>query len=117
MSNNTRDLITLPIKDRIERVLCSTFKGLHNAPKQHWDGMRCTINPHDGGHLATHDSDGLSRLVFAAHIYGIRAELAASGPRRVKIILTPRITRIGECFYVHPNLDDAVRLAKARAGV
>lgn len=70
--------------------------------------------------FATWDFDGLTALVFAAHDRCVRVEIGNGGPRQIKITAYPRKRReeIDPKEWVavkmHPTLDEAVEMWKAR---
>ena len=92
------DLIQLPAKERLQRVVDYTFGGDHHVGKitktiegcgyEWWKFAVITG-------IATQDSDELTKLVVASLAYGVRVELVASGPRRIGLTLHPRNVREG----------------------
>lgn len=106
--------ITAPFKERAEWVLARVFGGLHhiNVRRIKWD-----IHS-DGGYsyaeystcqeLSTFDAGLLTTLVIAAHKACIRATVAPSGPRMVKIQMWPRDGREGRRSHRHPTIEQAI---------
>jgi hypothetical protein len=96
---------------RAERVLSTTYRGLHHCGKikKHNEGSEFEAweTNHFGG-LATFDFDTLTRLVIAAHDECVRVEISASGPRMVKIYLWPRKGREGGIAERHPTIEQAI---------
>ncbi len=96
------DLIQLPGRERIERVIDHAFGGSH-----HVRGLKFTEEPNGYVHarchvfdgLATYDDDRLTRLVVASLGYGVRVELVQSGPGRVAFLFHPRSVREGGNFW------------------
>jgi hypothetical protein len=72
----------------------------------------CVSEP--GGYFATTDFDYLSRVVFLAHDWCVRVELAASSPGRVKFALHRRHKREGSMSARHPALEQAVAEFRTR---
>ena len=105
------DLIQLPAEDRVVSVLAHAFGGLHHVrgfkehalPDTPW--WECTVST---GDLCTVDSEGLSCLVIASLEYGVRVELDAAGPRRIKLRLHPRYSRGGACWERIPRVSDVL---------
>lgn len=60
------------------------------------------------GEVATYDSDFLTRLVFLAHYFCIRASIQSAGPRRVKIVIFKRHRRDGRRLESHPTIETAL---------
>lgn len=59
--------------------------------------------------LATFDYDELTRLVFLAHEFCVRASVRASGPKHIRITISPRLRGFEpDIALVHPTLDEAV---------
>ncbi len=100
------DAIELPQEVRMERVLSVAFRGIHHCPrlkKEYRNLWTVTVSP-----ISTWDFDQLTRLVIAAHHYGVRVEIEPGGPRRIKLVLTPRSSRDG-CFSKrHPTIQQAI---------
>ena len=104
------EILALPGKERMLRVLDGTFDGLHHAGnyRHHFPGTKAeSIETNVFGDLSTFDFDRLTRLVLFSHFLCVRATVTSSGPRMVKIILHPRRNRDGKFFERHPTLAEA----------
>lgn len=99
------DLIELPAEKRMEAVLAFTFHGIHHCDniEKNPDFWRTKTSS-----LATFDFDGLTRLVIAAHAYGVRAQVSPCGPRDIRITLHPRKSRSGGFTERHPTILQAI---------
>lgn len=92
---------------RAEKVLDTAYYGLHHCPEiKKVAADRWEVNNY--GMLATADSDILTRLVISAHDQCIRVQIQSSGPRLVKIVLSPRHGRIGPFSEIHPTIEQAI---------
>lgn len=95
------DPIELPVEERIERVINHAFGGSHRVKvKERTPKYARLIVCQD---LSTHDWDILTRLVVAAHTYGVRVEIAACNMHWVSVWLHPRFTREGSLTELHPD--------------
>lgn len=104
------EILALPGKERMLRVLDCTFDGLHHAGKyrHHFPGTNAEgIETNIYGGLSTFDHNLLTRLVLFSHYLCVRATIVPGGPRTVKIILHPRRNRDGKFFERHPTLAEA----------
>ena len=98
MQGMITDLIQLPAKDRLQRVVNYAFGGDHHVGKitktiegNGYEWWKFSV----ASGIATQDSDELTKLVVASLYYGVRVELVTSGPRRIGFILHPRKVREG----------------------
>lgn len=92
------------------------YRGVHHMPSKlkHEHGEWSVRHYLD---LATFDYDELTRLVFIAHDFGVRASVKASGPRHLRISITPRLRGFEpDIALVHPTLEEAVDKFRARDG-
>ena len=107
-----KDILSMSGKERALNVLAYAFDGLHHAGKwkvHHESNPKFVfIETNKYGALSTFDFNVLTRLVFAAHHWCVRAEVGPSGPGMVKIRLHPRSNRDGTFCERHPSLDEAV---------
>ncbi len=109
------DKIELPVAERIQAVLASTFGGMHHVfslkkineggPREYWTMIH-------SGDLSTFDFDTLTRLVLWAHEFGVRVSLSNGGPRAIKIMLHARAKRDGSMFDRHPTIEQAIQQIK-----
>lgn len=108
--------ITASFEERAEALLSCVFGGMHHvfglkkfpAPHPYW-----TCSQY--GSLATYDFNHLTRLVFAAHEYCCRVEIAQGGPGRLKILIHPRVSRTGDSAWEkHPDISEALERWNAR---
>lgn len=100
------EIIALPFEQRAESVLSFVFDGMHHVYdlKKHPIYWSCIHS----GDMSTFDFDLLTRLVFAAHHYCVRASVGNGGPRALKIMLHPRSGRDGRFSQRHPTLMQAL---------
>ena len=82
--------------------------GFHNLPKIRECGRGVEANIYDG--ISTWDGNRLTRAVLVAHQMGVRIEICASGPGRIKLIAHARFTSDDkdcglEFWERHPSLD------------
>lgn len=82
--------------------------GFHHLPKIRAYGRGVESNIYDG--ISTWDGDFLTRAVLVAHQIGVRIEICASGPGRIKLIAHARFTNDDkdgglEFWEGHPSLD------------
>jgi hypothetical protein len=114
------ELFAMDPVDRAWAVLDITYRGRHHLPSGgrnvtvHRNGNWTYLEANVIAQLATFDYDELSRLVFAAHDYCVRVEIAQSGRGMVKLLLHPRNTREGSTMVRHPGLTDAYTAYKER---
>lgn len=111
------DLIQLPAKERLQRVVNHAFGGNHHVGKitktiegngyEWWKFSVITG-------IATQDSDELTKLVVASLAYGVRVELVTSGPRRIGLMLHPRKVREGAYHERIITPEQAVENFKAK---
>lgn len=60
--------------------------------------------------LSTYDSDGLTTLVIAAHLYGVRVDIGASAHGTIDISMHPRVIDPHASLYDrHPGTSDLVK--------
>lgn len=105
--------INAPLRERAEYVLSRTFRGLHHidAHRIKWQGSSCVYNAMDG--ISTFDYDELTRLVYFAHEACIRVAICASGPRMIKLRISPRYSRDGGINERHPTIEQAIKTMRA----
>ena len=88
-------------------LVCDWRYGEHHGPTRvHAWGKGIKFSMYDG--LSTFDFDYLTRLVFLAHDRCVRAEIIASSPGRVGIVLHKRHTREGGIAGRHPTVEQAL---------
>ena len=95
--------------DQLEcwELVCDWQFGEHHGPRYVYEwGKGIKFSMYDG--LSTFDFDYLTRLVFLAHDRCIRAEIIASSPGRVGIVLHKRHTRDGGIAARHPTAEQAL---------
>lgn len=99
-------------------ILCRALGSPWNSPwdwrKVNWacgPGVSVNMNARGRG-LATWDSDGLTRLVIAAHDACARACIAPASPTYLRIMLHPR-ARNGSFMEGHPTMEDAIARFRA----
>jgi len=88
------------------------FKGFHHiptAPKAHGSGIEINFRP---GYFATYDFDYLTKLVIMAHNWGVRCDIAGSGPGMIKLVLHKRRLREGRMNERHPTIAEAIEKYK-----
>ena len=88
--------------------LCRLFCGFHHVPskiKECGKGIQINFIPNS---MATFDFDGLTKLVVMAHNWGVRANIAGSGPAMIKLQLWKRRLRDGCISERHPTIGQAV---------
>lgn len=105
------------IEDKVERVLCQTFGGLHHVHT--WGRREVNATVHGikmslhTGTLQTFDADALTRLVVAAHDECVRVEITGGTPGYITCWFHVRDGREGRYWQKHPTMEQA--LAKIRA--
>lgn len=97
----------LTVEERLNVVVNQAFDGWH-----HVSGRKSTGN---GGvefnvyaSISTYDFSQLTKLVVACHVVRVRAEIAQSGPRMVKIYLNPRENKPDSWSQHHPDGKDLI---------
>lgn len=95
------DPVELPAEERIERVINHAFGGWHHVKVKERTPKYARVNVCQD--LSTHDWDLLTRLVVAAHTYGVRVEIAPCNMHFVSVWLHPRFTREGSLTDQHPD--------------
>jgi len=101
------DLIHMDLQDKVSEFVSDVFGGVHRVRKLENRGHYYLCVPH--GSLATYDDDKLTRIVIAAHKYGVRAEVQSNGMHGLKILLHNRMSREkGRMFERHPKLSDVI---------
>jgi len=85
-------------------VLVRAFGQAHHVPLVKF-GILWLEVPYSGN-LATSDGDLLTRLVVAAHDAAVRLSINPGGPRRVVLVLHPRV-RSGRMGTNHLPLEEA----------
>lgn len=100
MSQMTREAAT--------EFFAKLFCGEHHIPSElkEW-GMGWSVSAPPSG-FATFDFNNLTRLVFLAHDRCVRAELAQSGPGRIRICIWQRDKREGQYHEKHPTIETAL---------
>ena len=101
-------------KEQATAFFAELFCGEHHIPRggvKEWGIGWCVSTWAD---LSTFDADKLTRLVFLAHDYCVRAEVTHSGPRMVRICIWQRDTREGSIAERHPTLEQAVAAWRER---
>jgi hypothetical protein len=94
-------------------MLAHLARGFHHLPG---NIKRCGLGVETNwlGTLASWDFSHLTRLVVMAHDRCIRAEVAPSGPGRLKILLHKRHAREGEMNRRHPTLEEHIALCRPK---
>lgn len=94
-------------------MLADLVRGFHHMPG---DIKRCGagVEVNMRAPLATRDFSELTRLVVMAHDRCIRAEIAPSGPGRLKILLHKRHARAGSMVERHPTLEEHIAMCRPR---
>ncbi len=101
------DLIHMDLQDKVSEFVSDVFGGVHRVRKLENRGHYYMCVPH--GSLATYDDDKLTRIVIAAHKYGVRAEVQSNGMHGLKILLHNCTSREnGRMFERHPKLSDVI---------
>jgi hypothetical protein len=103
--------IVKPFRDRVLGLIECAFGGMHHVKSAKWynddtdyPSFSCLVFH---GTLSTYDSDRLTSLVFAAHDYCVRVEVANGGPSYTKIEVFPRKRGNGIASR-HPTLEEAI---------
>lgn len=104
------DTVTWPIHKKVDHFVSDVFGGAHHVAKLERKGHYYQCVPY--GTLATYDDDRLTRVVIAAHKYGLRAEVDNYGMRGVKILLHNRASRTGRMWERHPTLDKVMETTR-----
>ena len=99
-------------RDRATRVINGTYGGEHHVFSLKWsyngyDGEVCTFLVNE--RAATYDYAELTKLVVHCHDECVRGEIVVGGPKRLRVILTPRARkhRSPDCC-AHPTLEQHV---------
>lgn len=109
-------------EERFNVVVSHAFGGWHRVHNRKPNGTGVVFNVFSG--LSTFDFNELTRLVVAAHVVRVRAEVAQSGPRMLRVYLHPREDKPADWCAHHPSADDLVQMiqklrdevARAQAG-
>lgn len=81
------------------------LKGWDTRLRPHGRGARFSISRE----LATYDTDGLTRLVLAAHDLRCRVSVEAVAPRVLQVCVWTRRDRTGKDYWGrHPQMEDAL---------
>lgn len=103
------DLIELPAKERIDRLINHVWGGRHHVTVKEETPRYVRLLIYGG--LSTHDRDQLTRLVVAAHTYGVRAEVTSCNMQYLSVWLHPRSVREGGMWDGHPDTSDLAKRA------
>ena len=92
---------------RVESAISYVFGGLHNAPKMNEiNSFRYTVSVNTFQDFSTFDSDRLTRVVIAAHMYCVRISANSSGPNMVKYTFWARDQQSEDFSERHPTRKD-----------
>jgi len=97
-------------EQRLNVVVNHAFDGWHHVYGKKQNGTGVSFNVY--GDLATFDFNGLTKLVIACHVVQVRAEVAQSGPRMLKIYLHCRTDSPEETDRHHPDANDLVKMVE-----
>jgi hypothetical protein len=100
------DPITLPLKEKVDRFLDYVFAGAHHVRSVTDKGNYYLVVPH--GSMATFDGRGLTCIVIASHVLGLRADIENNGMRGIRILLHNRVCRKGCIAARHPSGHDLI---------
>ena len=84
----------------------------HRLGSGDW-GARMSVR----GGLATFDTPGLTGLVLAGHVLGVRVQVHPAGPKYLEIKVSPREGRTGAIWSRHPNLQQATNAFGKHSGI
>lgn len=100
-----------PLGEVVAAILGYVYGGLYHLPasiiaKPDWSSnLHIEVAVADG--LATFDFNHLTQFVLLAHACCVRLEVAAGGPRGLKLHFSPRV-RTGQMFARHPTIEQAI---------
>ena len=98
----------------MDRFIDYVFAGSHHVQSVTDKGNHYVVIPF--GSLATFDGGGLTSVVIASHVFGLRADIENHGMRGIRILLHNRTCREGRMCERHPNGNDLIeRIQKAMA--
>lgn len=95
-------------EQRINIVVNHAFDGWHHVHGRKQIGTGVSFNVY--ADLATFDFNGLTKLVISAHVVRVRAEVAQSGPRMLKIFLNCREDLPDQWDKHHPDGYDLISM-------
>ena len=98
-----------PLGEKVCNLLGLLYEGLYHFSgysRVNWNDPYCIEVNVRLNEFATFDADRLTLLVFLAHEFCVRIELATSGPGLMKLFISER-NRDGDTYHRHPTLDQA----------
>ena len=101
----------LTIEERFNVVVNHAFDGWHHVGDRKPTG-RGGVQFTTFGGIATFDFNQLTKLVVACHVVRVRAEIAQSGPRMLKIYLNPRENKPESWSQHHPDGADLIAMVE-----
>lgn len=101
----------LTVEERLNVIVNHAFGGWHHVGNRK-DTGNGGVQFNTFGGISTFDFDQLTKLVVACHVVRVRAEIAQSGPRMLKIYLNPRENKPDSWSQHHPDGADLIAMAQ-----